>query len=572
MNRKLVPDILSELKQYSEDIITGKILACKKHKCACQRFLNDVAKSANADYPYQFDAARAERFFAWTRLFKHHEGPLQGQYINLVPLQRFILGNVFGWINKETGFRRFTKLFWQVARKNAKSQTLALILTYLCFADGEQSAQIFCAATKVMQARVVYDVCVKHVRQALPKETYKIAYGRIEHVKSGSYIRYLSSEDKKLGDGYNPHGVSIDEYHAHQTSEMYDVLASGMGARAQPLHCTITTAGFDLEYPCYRVEYLLVSKILDPNLDFDIENYFCMVNELDKDDQGQLVDDITDESCWIKSNPIVATYPVGVKGLREAYKEALGISEKMRDFLTKRMNVWVNMRECGYMDMVKWKNCEIKEEELPDMSNIPCYIGIDLSAKIDLTSVGFIWPYKDVYYVFSHSFMPEETIMSKMKTDRVPYLDWVEQGYITSTSGAVIDYRAVKDWTLEKVKAWHLRVAEYCVDSWGMIQISNDLIELGNVVVEVIQGIKSLSEPTKDFREMVYAKRMLYISNPVLSWAMSNAIVDTPDRGMNIILNKKKSIQRIDPVAALINAHVRAMNKQLLAAPKVIFI
>lgn len=570
MNKKIVPDISAELDKYCQDVISGAIPACQKHKWACLRWIHDREHENDPDWPFRFDNAKAEHFFAWTRLFKHRKGPLRGQYIDLVPLQRFIFGNVFGWVNRDTSKRRFTKSYWQVARKNAKSQSLALVLTYLCFADGEEAAEVYCAATKRDQARVVYDECEAMVRKGLPKNVWKIAYGRIEHIKSGSFIRYLSKEDKKLGDGYNPHGAAVDEYHAHQTSEMYDVLASGMGAREQPLHCTITTAGFDLEFPCYKVEYTLVSKILDPNIDLTLDNYFCMVNELDKDDQGQLIDDIKDEKSWIKSNPIVASYPAGIKGLRDSYQESLGINEKMRDWLTKRMNIWVNMRECGYMDMVKWKNCE---GALPDLAGLPCYVGIDLSAKIDLTSVGFIWRYGDKYCIHSHSFMPEETIALKMKTDKVPYLDWVEAGYITSTPGAVVDYRAVKDWILNKVRAENIRVVEYCVDNWGMIQISSDLIDLfgKQSVVEIVQGIKTLSEPTKDFREMVYAGRVVYEKNPVLGWTMSNAIIDTPDRGMNVILNKKKSIQRIDPVAALINAHTRAMNK-IIATPKVIFI
>ena len=569
-----VPDIAFELKQYSEDVITDKIPACKKHKQACVRFLNDLVKSTNPDYPFRFDNTKAEHFFAWTRLFKHIDGTVAGQFIELVPIQRFLTGQLFGWVNKQNGFRRFNKLYWQVARKNTKSETLALILTYLCFADGEAAAQIFCVATQKEQARVVYDVCEKMVRQTLPPEVYKIAYNRIVHRKSGSYIRAFSREERKKGDGYNPHGCSVDEYHAHDTTEFYDVMWSGMGARNQPIHATITTAGKDLDYPCFRLEYTMVSKILDPDVDFDLDNYLCLVNELDKDNEGNLIDDIADENTWIKANPIVATYERGIKGLRDSYKEALGVPEKMRDFLTKRMNIWVNMPECGYMDMEKWKSCQISADEFPDLRGVPCWIGIDLSAKIDLTSVGFIWRLGDIYYLYSHSFMPEDTINMKMKTDKVPYIQWANEGYITTTPGAVIDYRAVKDWILDKVKVHNWRIGEFCLDSWGMIQIAGDLIDLGYTdrVIEIVQGIKTLSEPTKDFRNMVYSKRVAYIENPVLSWSMSHAIIDIPDRAENIILNKKKSFQRIDPVAALINAHVRAMYANPQTSPKVVFI
>jgi phage terminase large subunit-like protein len=567
-------DIALELKIYSEDVLAGKIPANKKHRYACIRYLNDLAKSQDPAYPYRFDNEKAERFFAWCRLFTHKKGVLRGQYIELAPILRFITGNLFGWVNKRTGFRRFTKFYWQVARKNAKSQTLSLILTYLCFADGEGAAEIYCAATKKDQARVVYDECVSMVRQGLPKDKYRIRYGRIEHPKSESFIRAMSKEDRKKGDGYNPHGCSIDEYHAHDTSEVYDVMWSGMGAREQPLHCTITTAGFELAFPCPRIEYVLVGKILDPNIDFNIDNYFCMVNELDKDDEGNLIDDIRDEKCWIKANPIVCSYESGIKSIRDSFNEAIGIPEKMRDFLTKRMNIWVNMRECGYMDLEKWKSCYLSFDKYPDLKGVPCFVGIDMSAKIDLSSVGFIWPYKDCYYTFSHSFMPEETVAIKMKTDKVPYMEWIKAGYITATPGGAIDYRFIKNWILDTVKERGWKIAEFAVDGWGAIQLMGDLIEIGykDRVIEIVQGIKTLSEPTKDFRNMVYTKRLFHPGDPVLGWAMSNAIIDDNNREKNIILDKKKSIQRIDPVTSLINAHVRAMFAKMPASPKILFI
>lgn len=556
--------LTEELEKYSQEVIDSKY-TCKKHKWACERFLRDLnASRTDPEYPYYFDEQKAEKFFAWCRLFKHRKGVLRGEHIELAPIQRFITGNIFGWIDKKTGYRRFNKMYWQVARKNAKSQTLALILLFLLFADGESSAECYCSATKQDQARIVYDEAEAMVRQCLPKKAWKIAYHRINHLKSGSMMRAMSKEDKKLGDGYNPHGASIDEYHAHETTEIYDVLDSGMGARTQPLLCIITTAGFELNNPCYTIEYNLVYRILNPNIDFDLDNYFAMVNELDKDQDGELLDSIHDEEVWKKCNPIICSYPEGIKYIRDKYKESIGVPEKMRNFLTKHMNTWVNMRECGYMDMEKWKACTI--EQFPDLKGEPVYVGFDLSAKIDLTSVSFIFPFRSeeeiIYYVYSHSFIPEETLYAKMKTDKVPYDFWVKDGLLTVTPGAVTDYRAVRDYAINEIEKNGWRLQEFCMDSWGAIQLANDLVEKfgKNKVVEIIQGIKTLSEPTKDFRDMVYAKKVFHTGNPLLSWAMSNAIVDTPDRQENLILNKKKSIQRIDPVASIINAYVRAMD------------
>lgn len=578
--------LTAELIQYSNDIISGKIIACKKHRWACMRFLRDIDRQGSPDFPYKFDESKAESFFEWARLFKHTKGVLTGQLIEPAIIHKFIFGNVYGWIHTETGYRRFNKFYWQVARKNGKSQWLSIVASYELMAfdeSGESVNEIYCAATKSEQAKIVYNETVRMLKScSWLKDRYKVAYGNIVHLKSGSFMRPLSEEDKDTGDGFNPQCGIIDEYHAHKTSEAYDIIDSGMGARPEPLLGIITTAGFDLTVPCYVVEYDLVSKILNPDIDLDIVSYFVMICELDKNDSietiivngkevepGDLIDDIKDESTWAKANPVICSYPVGIDYLRKKLVEALESPQKMRNFLTKHLNHWINMRECGYMDMAKWAACK---GIIPDLRGKTCYLGGDLSAKLDLTSVNFEFVIEDKYIVLNHSFMPEATYNVKCKIDKVDYGAWVKGGWLTLTPGAVVDYRSVKKWFLEKAESEGWFVAEYGFDPWGNAQMAGDLIDEGKTVIEIVQGIKTLSEPTKDFLNMVISQRVIHDGNPILSWAMSNAIVDVVDRNKNIILNKKKSRERIDPVAACINSHVRAMlNKPIDTGPKIMF-
>lgn len=563
--------ILPELLAYSRDVISGKIIVCQKHRWACMRFLRDIERQGTKDFPYVFDEKKVQRFFDWMRLFKHRKGILKGKNIEPHIIQKFVFGNIYGWKNKKTEYRRFNKFYWQVGRKNAKSQSLACVGTYetMAFSEGEAN-EIYCAATKTEQAKIVYDEAVAMLIGCKPlKEKYRIAYGRITHLKTGSVMRTLSEEDRKTGDGLNPQCGIIDEYHAHEDSLIYDIIDSGMGARSQPLLGIITTAGFELANPCFRVEYDLVSKILNPDIQVNLDSYFVMINELDKNNTsdameingkkippGDLIDDINDENVWEKANPIACSYPEGKEYIRKKLTEAREAPEKMRNFLTKHMDVWVNQRETGYMNMDKWAVCG---GELPDLQGKTCFCGLDLSSKLDLTSVGFEFQIEDKYYLFSHSFIPSETLEAKQKTDKVPYGLWISQGWITAIDGPAIDYKTVRDYVIDTAKVRGWTIQEICLDPWGAAQIASDFIEEGFTTVEIVQGIKTLSEPTKNFRELVYQKRIVHDSNPVLSWAISNAVVDTIDRNENIILNKKRSKRRIDPIAALINAHVRAM-------------
>jgi phage terminase large subunit-like protein len=364
----------------------------------------------------------------------------------------------------------------------------------------------------------------------------------------------MSEEDKKKGDGSNPQCGILDEYHAHPTSEYYDILTSGMKTRKQPLLMIITTAGFDLNNPCYRDEYQYVSNILNPDSEIENDRYFVMINELDSDDEGNLIDDITDEKAWLKCNPIVAKTQEGLESIRDELKVAQDKPEKMRDFLTKTMNVWVNMRTAGYMNLGKWKACA---GEIPDMRGLEVTIGYDLSASIDLTSVGFeIELSNGILVVLSHSFIPESTLFTKMKTDKVPYDRWVKDGWITVCPGAQVDYKQMIDYVDKYIEKLGLILKEECFDRYMAERLMPELSERGRTVIQIPQGIPTLGEPTKDLRARVYNKTLIHNDNPVLNWAMGNAVV-RKDHNENIMLDKSKAAERIDPAASLINAHVR---------------
>ena len=293
------------------------------------------------------------------------------------------------------------------------------------------------AATKTKQAKIVWNEAkMMLTRCDQLKGKYTIAYGRINHTKSGSFMEALSKEDGKTGDGTHVQLGIVDEYHLHPTSEMLDMLTSGKNARRQPLVMIITTAGFDISAPCYRVEYDYVSKILDPNNPIENDQYYIMICELDKKD------DIKDERNWVKANPILCSYDEGIEGIREDLKEALDAPEKMRNFLTKNMNIWVDQKEDGYMAMDKWKLCGATIENLwPDLTGLQVIAGLDLSLSLDLTSISFeIFLPDGRKAVMSHSFIPEDTLKAKMVTDNVPYDLWIKQEWLTSTPGATVDY------------------------------------------------------------------------------------------------------------------------------------
>ena len=546
------------LIDYSEDVLAGDVVACKKHKQACTRFLRDIEREGTDDFPYIFDEDRASRFLEWMTLFKHTQGVLAEQHIQPHEIQVFVFGNIYGWKHRDTGYRRFRFLYWQVAKKNAKSQSLACVGTYETFAFVKGKAEVYCAATKKDQSKIIWEEAQLMLDACEELQgKYSISYGAIRHNKTGSTFKALSKEDRKKGVGKNPQCGIIDEYHEHETDEMLSSLKTGVIARPEPLIPIITTAGLNLNAPCYRVEYDFVSRLLDPDDPTEDDAYFGIINELDKDEEGNLIDDISDEKSWEKANPIVCSYPEGIANLRIAYQNAINKPDEMDKFLTKNMNVWVSGGKKKYMRMDKWAACG-RPEEIPDLRGLECTVGIDLSSKIDLTSVGFEFELPNgLIVVKSHSFMPENVVIERSQKDKVPYDLWVRQGWITATPGDVVDYDFIKSYIKARIEKDGWVPKEFCYDPYNATQFATDMQkEEGFVMVEIRQGVKTLSEPTKDFREMTYSNRIIHDKNPVLSWAIGNAVT-RKDHNENIMLDKEKSTNRIDPIASLINAHVR---------------
>lgn len=554
--------LLEELTQYSHNCIKDTAHVCQKHRWACERFLRDVQRAGTEEFPYVFDEEKAQRFFNWAHLHRHTKGVLAGEPIDFAPIQRFIFGNVYGWVHQDTGLRRFRRAYWQVARKNAKSQSLAIVGDYELMALGEPMSEVYIGATKTLQAKIIYNEVIAMLKRCpLLTGKWHESYGVIRHPKSDSILRALSKDDGKTGDGLNPQCGLIDEYHAHPTDEILEVINTGMVARRQPLLFIITTAGNNFGGPCYRVEYPLVEKILNPAIDFDVVDYFCMVNELDRDDEGNLIDDVKNEDCWVKANPIAAAYPEGLANIRSKLDSAIESPEKMESFLTKNMDLWVNQSAMSYIDMAKWKERGAITELPVDPYGYDVYVGVDLSRRIDLTAAALVMPLDDdgttKYLVRAHGFIPEETIAAHEKTDKIPYRAWARAGYLTITPGDVVDYRFISTWIREQVDTLGVNLREVCYDPYNATHFAQELDAQGIMTVEVRQGMRTLSEPTKAFREEAYRDNILHEPNPLLDWAISNAVTKR-DHNENIMLDKEKSTNRIDPIAAVINAFSRA--------------
>lgn len=565
--------ILSELKQYADNCLhdvriseNEDYISCQKHKWACQRFINDIKRSGARNtlerpFPYVWDEEEAEKIVDWFALLRHSKGDLSGQPIKLTPWQKFDLCQVYGWRHEKSGRKRYRQTFTEVGRKNAKSQMEAGVALYEISTQATKNEEVYefyTAGTKRDQSKIIFNECRLMLRGSILRSKFKITRDVIEHIKTGSYIKALCKEDGKEGDGSNPAGLILDEYHQHKTTEFYDL---GLGSNTkESLLMIITTAGVDLTYPCYVQEYSYCSKILNPDIDVWNDTYFVDILELDAADYED-ISRIDDERLWWKANPIRMSFENGREKIREAYRIAKDIPEKMTAFLTKVLNVWVQAKENGYMDMAKWKKCQVDEIKI-ETKGMNVYVGLDMSAKIDLTSVAFIIPFKsgvldstgeDIikYIVYSHSFIPNRDKLAERKQkDKVDYDAWERMGFLTVTNTPIVDQNAVMKYVLETCQKNEWNIECLCFDPANASKLMMDLSDEGYTVEEVYQSHKSLNESTQGFREQVYCGNVLYTYNPLLNFAMSNAVI-RQNQGL-IKIDKDATTKRIDPVDAIL--------------------
>ena len=557
------------IKKYAKNCISGEIISCKKHKWACERFLKDAEQfKNNPDYPFYWSEESAQNIVDWFALLRHSKGVLAGQPIILTDWQKFRICQLYGWRRKKNGYRRFKKSFTEVARKNAKSQEEAGIALYEISVTATKNNEVceeYTAGVKRDQSKIVFNEAELMLRGSPLRQKFDIKRDEIKHAKTGSFIKALSKEDGKSGDGTNPAGLIIDEYHQHPTTEFYDL---GLGSNTkEPLLMIITTAGVDLTYPCYVTEYTYCSKVLDPNVDVENEEYLIDICEMDEEDYRNL-DNLENEELWKKANPIRMTYDEGIDKIRGEYKIAKEIPEHMTAFLTKCLNVWVQAQENGYMDMAKWKACQV--DKLPvDTKGMSVYVGFDMSAKIDLTSVAFILPFKSEekdaegekiikYIVYSHSFIPNrEKLTERKRKDKADYDAWERMNLLTVTDTPIVDQNAVMKYVKDTCKEHEWNIECLCFDPANAAKLMMDLSDEGYEVEEVYQSHKSLNESTQGFREQVYSGNIIYTYNPLLNFAMSNAVI-RKNQGL-IKIDKDATTQRIDPVDAILCAYKLAL-------------
>jgi len=550
--------------EYARAVVEGRVgrRVGELEVLAAQRHLRDLERQNTPEFPYYYDPEKAADIIEYAETLTIEEG-FERKPVRQLGFQDFILGSLFGWRNAD-GYRRFRLSYIEVARQNGKSFLNGITGTYIGNFAGYRKGQLYLVATKQDQARVVYD-SMKQFIEADPDlmELFDIKDYRSEIIckLTDCRIRALSRDTKRI-DGFRPIFGSVDEYHAHETNQMYKLLEGGTGNLPETLISIITTAGFDLNSPCYEM-HRIGEQILRGT--FCKETQFVMIFSLDKDD------DLWDPLNWAKANPLICATPEGIERMKDVAETARRAGgNELRDFLTKRLNIWVQGGENRFVSEEDVIRCKSKRT-LANFDGSPCYIGIDLSSGGDLTTISIEIPFmegnRQKYYFWSHSFMPRGRMMEHIKTDTAPYDIWEKDGLITVTGGVgdyKNDYGFIIKVLRETIEQYNLIPQGIGYDPHNADGFLADLETFGCPVTAITQSARNLNDATQDLQLLIRQGDVEFDeNNALLVWSLVNANVVANSFG-EIKIDKEpgKRTRRIDPVDAAIDAHVLCMKQK----------
>ena len=533
---------MNYIEQYVKEIRAGHCIVSRRVRKVYEQLAADI-KEPRGDYI--FDERRANRPIEFIERFcRHSKGEWAGKSVRLELFQKAFISALFGFIHKETRFRKYRETMFYVARKNGKSVLLSCIALYCLIADDEGGAEVYSVATKKDQARIIFDELCNMTRQS--PDLSQILKKR----KSDLYFPLTMSKAQPLGkisdtlDGLNSSLVIMDELHGIKDRNLYEVMKQSQSARRQPLLIMITTAGtireciFDdmYKYACDVADGVITD-----------ETFLPIMYELD--DKKEWLNPL----AWEKANPGINK----IKKLDDIVGKVERAKNSPRDLtgiLCKDFNVIssVNTAWLTYDDI-----------ENPETFNIEdfrgCYAigGADLSITTDLTCATLLLMNKDEKrFVTQMYFLPRDNFEQRVNEEKLPYDKWHEAGLLRLCNGNTIDYSDVTAWFLEMVERYEIAPAWVYYDSYSARYWVDEMSAHGFNMVRCIQGSKTLSLPMQNLGADLKAKKINYNNNPLLKWCISNTGIQE-DRNGNIVPVKANSPKyRIDGLASLLDAYV----------------
>ena len=559
MSLEIIPGHIKATKsyQFAVDVTEGKLVSGKKRIQACQRFLDELVMScSDPKYPWEFDVKAAYRPIDFIERFLI---PTKGAYsrTEMLPWQHFVESNMYGWLSRKTGYRRFREALIIVGQGNGKSTMIAGNAAFGLTKDNERGAEIYALSNSREQAKIVYSECAAQI------EGSKVLSKHVNTTQGGAYFKNskfepLASDSKNL-DGRNVHMAVFDEIHEFRDYKLINVIKGKTKKRKQPMIIYITTLGTVIDGPLMDF-YILGSHILAGDGAISTraaDRMFVYIDEIDEED------DPADPSCWPKANPSLGKL-LDIEDLKDEWDRVKTIPAERSNFINKQLNVFTLVDELSFLD-VKTIRKNNKEIDMDTLLGRRCYGGFDLAETEDFTSACLEFPLDDnCFFVLEHTWVPRK----KREIDNEK-LDWehlVEIGWITIVDGDYVDYNLVYAWFLEQRKKY--RIDSIGFDPAKAFMMVQRMREDGFVLNEVRQGEITLTAPLDNLKERFLDGNIIHNNSSMFYWYLGNVKLTKRSANATYLPTKQTRYRKIDGFMALLDAHTEYLRKNPTYIPR----
>lgn len=550
---------MTYIEEYYQYLLDNPDKACNKVLTVYKKLVNDIKKpkkvsffnkitEENETHTYIYNEKRAVLPIEFIERFcRHSKGKWAGQPVVLELWQKAFISALFGFVDKDTGIRKYKKGALFVARKNGKSTIDSGLGDFMLTKDGEGGAEVYSIATKKDQAKVVWEEAKRMVKKspALNKRI-RCLVGGMYYDATESFFKALASDSNSL-DGLNAHFVIADEVHAWKDKNLLDVMYDSMSAREQPMLLETSTMG-TIRESVFDSEYEYFTDIIDgyegKSQTVD-ETVLPVIYELDNPNEWQ------DEKKWYKANPGLGTIK-NIKDLRDKVNRAKNNPSELVNLLCKDFNIRQNEQD-------KWITFDIANNEetynIEDLFDNYAVGGVDLSSTTDLTCATLLIVKGGKKYVIQQYFIASDRLEFKIKDDKIPYDKWEQRGLVTVCEGAKVDYSKVTEWFLKMKEEYEIVPILVGYDPWNSNYWVDEMITNKFKMLEVRQGAKTMSNPMKQLEADLIEKNVNYNNNPILKWCLCNTAVKVDDNENIRPVKGQKQRARIDGTVSLIIAY-----------------
>lgn len=484
-------------------------------------------------------------------------GDFTGKPFLLQDWQKSILRDFYGTVT-ETGIRKYRYMYLEIPKKNGKTPLVAALGLYHLLCD-PPGGEIYCAAAERDQAGQTYRYMKSMIEQEIEQDESLSQILRVVDSKkeiyndnTGTFVKVLSAE------AYSKHGMApsvviIDELHAHQKRDLWDLLTFAAGsARKEPLWLTITTAGDDPDRKSIGWEVHEYARKINTGEITDPTWYVKIYN-------APYDADIYDESVWYAANPSLGV-SISVDEVRKEATAAKNNPATEKLFRWLRLNQWVQLKHVSWLPVTLWDASEGNWSE-NELRRKRCYVGIDLARWVDLAAAVPLFPPQDGFddwRFLIQAWMPEDRVKWHIDNDGVDYDTWAREGLIDITKGSTIDYGRIKDYITAVNRLYNVQY--FCGDPWHLEilkQLCGD--DIARKFIEIPQTISGMAPGMSELERQFRAGEISHRKNDLGRFCFDCVVVN-PDGNENIKPMKNKSKGRIDPICALVNAAGAAIN------------